>query len=85
VDNGLVGGCLTNFCWATTPCYGVSDVFINVRIRSSKMTKEEFVTAYVLARANALSSMDSARVVEAAFRAWDLVEEKLNYTTRSYS
>ena len=42
------------------------------------MTKEEFVTAYVLARANALPSMDSARVVEAAFNAWDRVQEKLS-------
>jgi hypothetical protein len=44
------------------------------------MLKEEFVTAYILARANALESMDSTRVVEAAFRAWDLVQEKLNGT-----
>jgi hypothetical protein len=41
------------------------------------MTKEEFVTAYILARANALPSMDSNRVVEAAFRAWTLVQERL--------
>ena len=48
------------------------------------MTKEEFVTAYVLARANALESMDSTRVVEAAFNAWELIQEKLNYTTDAY-
>ena len=42
------------------------------------MTREEFVTAYILARANALPSMDGARVVESAFRAWNLVQEKLN-------
>ena len=42
------------------------------------MMKYEFVTAYVLARANALPSMDSARVVEAAFNAWSLVQEKLS-------
>jgi hypothetical protein len=41
------------------------------------MLKEEFVTAYILARANALESMDSARVVEAAFNAWNLVQERL--------
>ena len=49
------------------------------------MSKDEFVIAYVLARANALPSMDSARVVEAAFNAWDLIQEKLNSTTESYS
>lgn len=42
------------------------------------MSKEEFVTAYILARANALPAMDSGRVVDAAFRAWDLVQEKLS-------
>jgi hypothetical protein len=41
------------------------------------MTKEEFVTAYILARANALESMDSTRVVDAAFNAWNLVQERL--------
>ena len=44
------------------------------------MTKEEFVIQYILARANALPAMDSSRVVESAFRAWDLVQEKLNFT-----
>jgi hypothetical protein len=42
------------------------------------MTKEEFVVQYILARANALPSMDSTRVVEAAFHAWNLAQEKLN-------
>ena len=42
------------------------------------MLKQEFITAYVLARASALQSMDSARVVEAAFNAWNLVQEKLS-------
>jgi hypothetical protein len=42
------------------------------------MTKEEFVTAYILARANRVESIDSARVVEAAFNAWDLIQEKLS-------
>ena len=48
------------------------------------MLKQEFITAYVLARANALPSMDSARVVEAAFNAWDLIQEKLNHVSDSY-
>ena len=48
------------------------------------MTQQEFVTSYILARANALPAMDSARVVEAAFNAWDLIQEKLNQTTESY-
>ena len=48
------------------------------------MSKEEFVTAYVLARANALPSMDSSKVVEAAFNAWDKIQEKLNYQTEAY-
>ena len=42
------------------------------------MTQQEFVTQYILARASALQSMDSARVVEAAFNAWNLVQEKLS-------
>lgn len=42
------------------------------------MTQQEFVTAYILARANALPAMDSSRVVDAAFNAWNLVQEKLN-------
>jgi hypothetical protein len=41
------------------------------------MTKEEFVTAYILARASALDSMDSTRVVEAAFNAWDQIQDRL--------
>lgn len=41
------------------------------------MTKEEFVTAYILARANRVESIDSARVVESAFNAWNLLREKL--------
>jgi hypothetical protein len=42
------------------------------------MTKEEFVTAYILARANRVELMDSARVVESAFNAWNLLQEKLS-------
>jgi hypothetical protein len=42
------------------------------------MTKEGFVTAYILARANRVESIDSARVVESAFRAWELLQDKLN-------
>ena len=42
------------------------------------MTKEQFVTAYILARANRLDSMDSTRVVESAFNAWNLLQERLN-------
>ena len=42
------------------------------------MSKDQFVTAYVLARANALESMDSERVVRAAFNAWELIREGLN-------
>jgi hypothetical protein len=41
------------------------------------MTKEEFVTAYILARASRLDSMDSTRVVEAAFNAWNVMQAKL--------
>ena len=48
------------------------------------MSKDEFVIAYVLARANALPSMDSARVVEAAFNAWSSIQEKLNYVSDAY-
>jgi hypothetical protein len=44
------------------------------------MTKEEFVTAYILARANRVESIDSARVVESAFNAWNLLQEKLSTT-----
>jgi hypothetical protein len=78
VYNGLVSGCLTNCSWATIPCFGSSIVFNDDGIRRSKMLKEEFVVQYILARANALPAMDSARVVEAAFNAWDLVQEKLS-------
>jgi hypothetical protein len=42
------------------------------------MTKEQFVTAYILARANRVESIDSARVVESAFNAWALLQNKLN-------
>ena len=42
------------------------------------MSKDQFVTAYVLARANALESMDSERVVRAAFNAWELIQTGLN-------
>ena len=48
------------------------------------MLKQEFITAYVLARANALESMDSTRVVEAAFNAWEKIQEGLNQTTEAY-
>lgn len=42
------------------------------------MSKDQFVIAYVLARANALESMDSERVVQAAFNAWDCIRSGLN-------
>jgi hypothetical protein len=78
VYNGLVSGCFTRLSRTAIPCRGVGNVFNDDGIRRSKMLKEEFVVQYILARASALESMDSARVVEAAFRAWDLVQEKLS-------
>ncbi len=42
------------------------------------MSKDQFVIAYVLARANALETMDSDRVVRAAFNAWDRIRAGLN-------
>ena len=48
------------------------------------MMKYEFITAYVLARASALESMDSTKVVQAAFNAWDKIQEGLNQTTEAY-